>query len=158
MVTISESILFTWKNLWGFNTSLSHSLTYRVPIYTTSHTHVHLYVCAGQRSDWWNFAFFDVTVSLHSPLQPLGFLNKSDGFVCMLAGFRSILPQNQEFSPRMFWWKRNNIFNINNSDSDDSRCVLLTDEQMSHQCALQLLQNPPTASQLIQMFCKASYC
>lgn len=96
------------------STHLFHTLW---RIYTTFHPHVHLYVCAGQRSDWWNFAFFDVTVSLHSPLQPLGFLNKSDGFVCMLAGFRSILPQNQEFGPRMFWWKYNNIFNINNSDS-----------------------------------------
>lgn len=81
------------------------------------------------------------------------------------AGRFQIHPQNQvpvqtcssgeaeEFSPRKFW-RECNIFRINNGSREDSRCVLLTDEQMSHRCVLQLLLKPPTPSQLIQMFCQ----
>lgn len=136
------------------------SLTYRGLIYTRFHlpVPVHLYVCG---TEIWHLKFcalwFHRLAALTSCSHPGG-------------GGGSILRQNQvpvqtcswgateEFSPRMFWWKRNNMFPVNNSNSDESRCVLLTDEQMSHRCVLQLLQNPPTPSQLIQMFCKASYC
>lgn len=151
----------TERPLWFQHLSfiLCISLMYRVPISTTFHSHVHLYVCG---TEIWLVKFCVLWVHHLAAITSAAAGVFETGFIWggsfLHAGRFQIHPPlepdfcaecrsdvTEEFSPRKFWWNCNNILNISNSDSDDSLCILLTDEQMSHRCVLQLLQNSPTA-------------
>lgn len=125
------------------------------------------------------------TILVDSPLQPLGILEREwrvcfnqTGFVwgrqrfaCLQVSGPSFLGTRVpvqtrslgvlrcQFSPGMFCWKHSSIFYIKQQPFGWKPACFAhwwTDE--SPVCVLQLLPNPPTPSQLIQMFRKASYC